>query len=104
MNIFQDALDALFTDPHLAVVGLYRLGGTEPGTEVRVIRRQPDRVGTFGQTRPVAETAVFDLRVSDIAAPAVGDTIEVDSDLFVVQGAPLRDAERLVWTTEARPA
>ncbi|QLH38098.1 MAG: hypothetical protein HWD60_02680 [Defluviicoccus sp.] len=104
MSVFEVAVDALFTDPHLAVAGLYRPGGTDPGIEVRVIHRQPDRVGAFGQTRLVAETAVFDLRVSDIAAPVAGDTIEVDGDLFVIQGAPLRDAERLVWTIEARPA
>ncbi len=104
MSVFEVAVDVLFADPYLAVAGLYRANGSDGAVEVRLIRRQPDRVGAFGQTRLVAETAVFDLRVSDIAAPAEGDTIEVDGELFVIQGAPLRDAERLVWTIEARPA
>ncbi|QLH38159.1 MAG: hypothetical protein HWD60_03140 [Defluviicoccus sp.] len=104
MSVFEVAVDALFADPNMTVVGLYRAGSSDGAVEVRLIRRQPDRVGTFEQTRLVAETAVFDLRVSDIAAPAEGDTIEVDGDLFIIQGAPLRDAERLVWTIEARPA
>ena len=46
---------------------------------------------------------MIDIRVSDIAAPADGDTIELDGAVYVIQGEPIRDAERLVWTIEARP-
>ena len=47
---------------------------------------------------------MFDIRASEIAAPAEGDTIVVDGSTYVIQGEPIRDAERLVWTIEARPA
>ena len=45
-----------------------------------------------------------DIRASEIAAPAENDTIVVDGSTYVIQGEPIRDAERLIWTIEARPA
>lgn len=57
----------------------------------------------FGETRIVTETVLIDVRLQDVAAPADGDTIEVDSTVYVVQGTPIRDAERLVWSIGARP-
>ena len=104
MTAFAAAIDALFADPNLAVDAVYRAGGGDLGIPVRAILRRPDRVGEFGETRIVAETTIFDVRVSDIAAPAEGDTIEADCTVYIIQGEPIRDAERLVWTIEARPA
>ena len=46
----------------------------------------------------------FDLRVAEVANPRPGDRIVVDGEAFVVQGEPVRDRERLVWTLEVRPA
>ena len=51
-----------------------------------------------------AETVMIDIRVSEVAAPAEGDTIEVNGMVYVIQGEPIRDVERLVWTIEVRPA
>jgi hypothetical protein len=45
----------------------------------------------------------FDMRSAEIAGPAEGDTLDVDGVTYVVQGTPVRDAERLVWTIEVRP-
>ena len=104
MSIFAVAIDALFADPNLALDAVYRAGGADLAVPVRVILRRPDRVGAFGDARIVAETTVFDVRVSDIGQPAAGDTIEWDGTVYRIEGAPLRDAERLVWTIEARPA
>lgn len=103
-NAFTAAIVALFADPNLGIDAVYRVGGTDPGVPVRVIVRRPDRVGDFGETRIVAETVIIDVRVSQVPAPAEGDTYEIDGDTFVIQGEPLRDAERLIWTIEARPA
>ena len=100
MSIFAVAIDALFADPNLGFDAVYRVGGVDPAVPVRVILRRPDRVGA----RIVAETTVFDLRVAEVATPAEGDTLEVSGVTYVVQGEPLRDAERLVWTIEARAA
>ncbi len=98
------AIDALFADPNLANDATYRAGGVDPGIPVRVILRRPDRVGEFGKTRIVTETLLIDIRVSEVATPAHGDTIELDGTVYVIQGEPIRDGERLVWTIEARPA
>ncbi len=102
-TVFTTTIDALFADPNLGRDGLYRAGGADPGIPVRVILRRPDRVGEFGETRIVTETLLIDIRVSEVATPADGDTIEVDGTVYVIQGEPIRDAERLVWTIEARP-
>ena len=102
-TVFTAAIDALFADPNLGFDAVYRAGGGDPAVPARVILRRPDRVGEFGDARIVAETTVFDVRVSDIAHPAAGDTVEMNGAVYRIQGAPLRDAERLVWTIEARP-
>jgi hypothetical protein len=102
MTVFAAAIDVLFADRNLAVDAVYRVGGANPGMPVRVIVRQPDRIGTFGETRIVTGTVAIDVRVSDVAAPAESDTFEVDGMVYVIQGEPVRDAERLVWTINAR--
>ncbi len=103
MTVFTAAIDALFADPNLGLDAMYRAGGADPGIPVRVILRRPDRVGEFGETRVVAETLLIDVRVQDAAAPADGDTIEVDGTVYVIQGQPRRDDGRLIWSCEARP-
>jgi hypothetical protein len=102
MTAFAAAIDVLFADPNLGTDAVYRASDADPGTMIRVIIRQPDRVGTFGETRIATETTIFDIRASDINAPAEGDTIEMDGAVYVIQGEPIRDAERLVWTLDAR--
>jgi hypothetical protein len=103
-TVFAAAIDALFADPNLGFDAVYRVGGAEPGIPVRVILRRPDRMGEFGETRIVTETLLIDVCVSEVAAPAEGDSIEVGGTVYVVQGEPIRDGERLVWTIEGRPA
>ncbi len=102
-TVFTATIDALFADPNVGRDATYRVGGAGLGVPVRAILRQPDRAGGFGETRIVAETLLIDVRVSDVAAPADGNTIEVDSTVYVIRGEPIRDAERLVWSIEARP-
>ena len=103
MTAFAAAIDVLFADPNLGIDAVYRAGGADPGAPVRAIVRQPDRVGDFGQTRIVTGTVVIDVRISDVAAPAEGDTIEADGTVYVIHGEPIRDVERLVWTIEGAP-
>ena len=103
MSIFAVAIDALFADPNLAVDAFYRVGGIDPAVPVRAILRRPDRVGEFGESRIAVVTTRFDLRVAEVATPAGGDTLDVSGVTYVVQGEPMRDGERLVWSIEARP-
>ena len=72
---------------------------------MRVIARRPDAIVGFCETRIHADTATFELRVSDVANPRPDDQLIVDGETFVVQGEPeRRDPERLVWTLDAQPA
>jgi hypothetical protein len=96
MNIFAAAIDALFADPNLARDAVYRAGGADPAVPVRAILRRPDRVGEFGETRIVAGVVMIDVRVSEVAVPAEGDTIQAEGTVYIIQGEPIGDAERLV--------
>ena len=58
----------------------------------------------FGDARLWSETTRIDLRVAEVANPRPGDRIEIDGDAFLIQGEPVRDRERLVWTVDLRPA
>ena len=103
MSVFGAAIDALFADPHLAADGTFTPDGGLP-VLVRVIVRRPDRIMAFGDARLASDSAMFDLRVSEVASPRPGDQLEVGGQSYVVFGEPVRDAERLVWTVSARPA
>jgi hypothetical protein len=102
MTVFAATTDVLFSDPNLADTAVYRAGGADPGIAVRLIVRRPDRIGDFGETRIASETMTFDVRTSEIAKPAEADTVEIDGVTYIVQGTPVRDAERLIWTIEGR--
>lgn len=104
MSAFNAAIDALFADPNIARTALYRPGGIGDGVPVRVIAKRNDQVSEFSDISVVSATARFDLRISEVATPVEGDTITLDGETFVIQGEPLRDTERLVWTLDTRPA
>ena len=104
MSVFAEALDDLFADPHLARDATWRAGGTGPPAAVRIVLRQPDRIGSFGGTRLLADTTVVEVRTVEVPALTTDDTVEIDGDVYRVQGEPVRDSERLVWTAELRPA
>lgn len=101
MSVFTEAIDALFADANLARDAVFRAGAVDPGVPARVILRRPDRVGEFGETRIVAETQLIEVRASEVPDPVEGDTFGLNGAVYLVQGAPMRDAERLVWTIEA---
>jgi hypothetical protein len=102
MSAFASAIDALFADPNLARDALRRVGGTGEPVTVRVIPRQPDRIESFGETRVHSETAQFDVRVNEVPDPRPGDTLEIEGEVFVIQGEPVGDREHLIWTLDTR--
>jgi hypothetical protein len=104
MSAFASAIDALFTDPNLARDALWRVAGTGEPVPVRVIPRQPDRIESFGETRLHSDTAQLDVRVNEVPSPRPGDTFEIEGEVYVIQGEPVRDSERLIWTLDTRPA
>jgi hypothetical protein len=103
MSAFAAALDVLFRDPNLSTPALYQQTGIGVEQAIRVMRRSPDRMVEFGAARLVSDSIVLDVRVSDCPELAAGDRIEIAGEVFVVQGAPQRDRERLVWTVELLP-
>ena len=47
---------------------------------VRVIARQPDMIVGFGETRIHAETAILELRGTEVANPRPGDQLRVGGE------------------------
>ncbi len=99
---FAAAVDALFADPNLAREAIYEPADGDP-FPVRVIARLADTVTEFGAARLWSETTRFDLRVSEVANPRPGDHVVICGTTYIVQGEPVRDRERLVWTLDLRP-
>jgi hypothetical protein len=102
VTAFATAVDALFADPHLGRAATYMPADGDP-VPVRVITRRADAITEFGAARLWSETTRFDLRVSAVAIPRPCDRVALDAEVFVIQGEPVRDRERLVWTLEVRP-
>ena len=103
MTAFAAALDALFADGNIARDAVYTADAGTP-LLVRVVSRRADEISSFGDARLWSETARIDLRVADVPTPKPGDRVEIDGEAFLVQGEPVRDSERLVWTLDLRPA
>ncbi|CUH81552.1 hypothetical protein [Tropicibacter naphthalenivorans] len=103
MTAFAAAVDALFADPNIGRDAIYMPEGGAP-VLVRVVARRADAITDFGDTRLWSETTRIDLRVAEVANPRPGDRIEIDGDAFIIQGEPVRDRERVVWTVDLRPA
>ena len=97
------ALAALFADPNIGRDAVYIADGGAP-VHVRIVARRADAVTDFGDARLWSESTRIDLRVADVPAPRPGDRIEMEDEAFLIQGEPIRDRERLVWTVDLRPA
>jgi len=103
MSAFAAAIGALFADGNIGRDAVYIAEGGAP-VLVRLIARRADDVTEFGDARLWTETTRIDLRVAEVPNPRPGDRIEIDTDAFLIQGEPVRDRERLVWTVDLRPA
>ena len=103
MTAFAAVVDALFADPNIGREAIYTSEGGAP-VVVRVVSRQADAITDFGDARLWSETTRIDLRVAEVLAPRPGDRLEIDGEAFLIQGEPVCDRERLVWTVDLRPA
>jgi hypothetical protein len=99
---FESALELLFADPNIGRDAVYTSDGGAP-VLVRIIARRADAVTDFGDARLWSETTRIDLLISEVPNPRPGDGIEIDGEAFLIQGEPVRDRERLVWTVDLRP-
>ena len=103
MSVFASAIDNLFADPNIARDATYIADSGTP-VLVRVVTRRSDEVTGFGDARLWSETTRIDLRVAEVPEPRPGDRVEIEGEAFLIQGEPVRDRERLVWTVDLRPA
>ena len=103
MSAFAAAIDGIFRDPHIARDAVYIAEGGVPRL-IRVVTRRADDVSGFGEARIWSETTRIDLRLAEVPNPSPGDRVEIDDEAFLIQGQPVRDRERLVWTVDLRPA
>ena len=102
-SIFASAIWALFEDPNIARDAVYTSEGGVP-VLIRVVTRRADDITSFGDARLWSDTTLVDLRVAEVTNPRPGDRIELEGEGFIIQGEPVRDRERLVWTVDLRPA
>ncbi len=103
MTAFAAAMDVLFADINMAVDATWYPAGGAP-QPIRVIRKAPDDVTSFGSAQILSETTLVDVRTSEMANPRPGDGISIGADNFTIQGEPKRDRDRLIWTLELVPA
>jgi hypothetical protein len=104
MTVFAAAMDRIYANPYMAADAVWISATTSEERAIRVIRRAPDRITEFGAGRFVSETIVVDVRVSDLPDPRRGDLIVIGADSYTIQGEPVRDRERLIWSLDLRPA
>ncbi|WP_347268137.1 hypothetical protein [Paracoccus sp. (in: a-proteobacteria)] len=103
MTAFATALAMIFADPHMAVDAEWLPGGASPGTMIRAVRKAPDQLTNYGEARLWSETLQIDVLVAAVPKPVSGDRIVIAGEVFEVQGEPLRDRERLLWTLALVP-
>lgn len=101
MSAFTSAIDALFADPNIGEDALWKAGGVGAGVAVRIIRKSPDRMAEFGDSRAVLPTVGIDIRRSQAATITEGDLILIGAETLKIIGEPLGDALGLVSACEA---
>ncbi|AUH32369.1 head-tail joining protein [Paracoccus tegillarcae] len=104
MTAFAAAMDRIFGHPDMGISAVWIAGGTSEERPIRLIRRAPDRITEFGSARILSDTLTADIRISEIPDPRPGDLIVIGADSHVIQGEPIRDRDRLIWTVELVPA
>ena len=101
MSAFTSAVDMLFADPNIGEDALWKAGGIGAGVAVRIIRKSPDRMAEFGDSRAVLPTVGIDIRRSQAATITEGDLIVIGAETYRIIGEPMGDALGLVSACEA---
>ena len=101
IDAFTSAIDALFADPNIGEDALWKAGGVGAGVAVRIIRKSPDRMAEFGDSRAVLPTVGIDIRRSQAATITEGDLILIGAETYRIIGEPMGDALGLVLACES---
>jgi len=100
MSAFTSAIDALFADPNIGEDALWKAGGVGAGVAVRIIRRSPDRMAEFGESRAVLPSVGIDIRRAQSATITEGDLIVIGAETYRIIGEPIGDALGLALACE----
>ena len=104
MSAFAAAMTRIFADPNMAVDATWLPGGVRPGSTIRAIRKASDELTSYGGARVWSETVRIDVMAAETPSIQSGDRIVIGGETFEVQGEPIRDRDRLIWTVELVPA
>lgn len=104
IDAFASAIDALFADPNIGEDALWKAGGVGAGVAVRIIRKSPDRMAEFGESRAVLPTVGIDIRRSQAATITEGDLILIGAESYRIIGEPMTDSLGLLFKVELAPA
>lgn len=96
IDAFASVIDALFADPDIAEDALWKAGGIGAGAAVRIIRKSPDRMAEFGNSRAVLPTVGIDIRRSQAATITEGDMIVIGAETYRIIGELMDDTLGLV--------
>lgn len=100
LSAFSEAIDAIFADENVAEDAIWRAGGAGAGVPVRVIRKSPDEIASFGASRAILLSVIVAVRGSEVASPASGDKVQIGTVVFEIIAEPRRDSLGLVWECE----
>jgi hypothetical protein len=97
-------IDVIFEDPAMGEDAVYTpQGGSD--INVRVMPKRPDVLTTIEGAVIQTNTAVFDIRVSEVANPRKGDTLTFAGTTYTVNKKPVYiDSDRRIWQLETVPA
>ena len=102
-DVFDLAIGTIFADPNIAKDALWRVGGVGDGLPVRVVFKTPQEIVSVQETRFELRATLIDVRLADIAAPTIGDTVQIieSGASYTITGLTTIDSARIVQTCEA---
>jgi hypothetical protein len=99
MTVFDTAIDVLFTDPNLSIPVTYTPIAGGP-VDVQAIKTSTeDRTGLFDGGHVVRKQKL-NIRVSDVATVAAGDSVTIGVDWYTVANPQIKDDNQLIWSME----
>lgn len=103
MTVWTDMADAQFLSD-VAVAATYKAGGTGAGVAVRVVPVKRDMDIDVNGLPGRSDRMRIDVRVSEVAAPALNDTFTIGARTWKVMAPKTGDALGIVWSLDCAPA
>jgi len=102
-DIFTQMVDDIYTSPVARAATYTPEGGV--AAAVRVLRIELDPLVDSGTFSHVGKGAILAVRISDVAAPAIGDAVAVGGLSYKVQAKPrFRNERALEWRLDCAAA